>query len=207
MPPKRDVAPENLPLGRKIRQFRTGLGLTLADLANTVGVSSSLISQVERGSASPSIATLNGIAAALNVSIADLFLEPSDQPASANGSRGEAPDGDKAFVVRRGRRRRLAAVQRPRITFELLSSPNRKLEFLMGEFEPGSASPPEPESFVAHPGEEHLLCLEGSVVVIVGGREFSLGEGDSVSFDCTEPHRVENRGTSKAVLVIVLLAV
>jgi transcriptional regulator with XRE-family HTH domain len=185
-------------LGAKIRSERTRNGLTLQALASAVGVSPSLISQVERGAASPSITTLRKLAQALNVPMAALFLDPGDGP--ENGDSASEAD----IVVRQGRRKRMYAA-RSRVEYQLLTPDlGRQIEFLLGEFEPGSSAPPEPGTFVAHPGEENFLCLAGKVVMIVGQREFELGEGDSISFDCQIPHRLENRGDATARLVIAI---
>jgi transcriptional regulator with XRE-family HTH domain len=190
--PADEVEQEMLEVGRKIRVRRLQAGLTLQRLARSVGVSQSLISQVERGLASPSITTLRRIAAALDVPIAALFL--GDEVAS----RGETDRMGKRLVVRRPERKRLH-VPRSKIGYELLTPDlNRKIEFLWIQYEPGSVTHPAPMS---HPGEEDALCLEGSVVVTIDGQDFVLNEGDSISFDSGRPHQVENRTDKRAVLI------
>jgi len=181
-----------LEVGRKIRVRRLQAGLTLQSLARAVGVSQSLISQVERGLASPSITTLRRIAAALDVPIAALFL--GDDVAS----HGETDRLGRRLVVRRAERKRLH-VPRSKIGYELLTPDlNRKVEFLRIQYEPGSVTHPAPMS---HPGEENAVCLEGSVVVTIDGHDFVLNEGDSISFDSGRPHQVENRTDKRAVLI------
>lgn len=183
---------EMLEVGRKIRVRRLDAGLTLKQLAGTVGVSQSLISQVERGLASPSITTLRRIAAALEVPIAALFLG-DEVP-----SHGETDRLGRRLVVRRHERKGLH-VPRSKVDYELLTPDlNRKIEFLWIEYEPGAITHPDP---MAHPGEENAVCLEGSVVVTIDREEFVLTEGDSISFDSGRPHQVENRTNKRAVLV------
>jgi transcriptional regulator with XRE-family HTH domain len=190
--PADEVEQEMLEVGRKIRVRRLQAGLTLQRLASTVGVSQSLISQVERGLASPSITTLRRIAAALDVPIAALFL--GDDVASY----GETDRLGRRLVVRRAERKRLH-VPRSKIGYELLTPDlNRKVEFLRIQYEPGSMTHPAPMS---HPGEENAVCLEGSVVVTIDGHDFVLNEGDSISFDSGRPHQVENRTDKRAVLI------
>ena len=187
-----DVEQEMLEVGRKIRARRQQAGLTLQKLATAVGVSQSLISQVERGRASPSITTLRRIAAALDVPIAALFL--GDEVPSP----GETDRLGRRLVVREAERKRLH-VPRSKIDYELLTPDlNRKVEFLWIQYEPGSVTHPTP---MAHPGEENAVCLEGSVVVTIDGQDFVLNEGDSISFDSGRPHQVENRTDERAVLV------
>jgi transcriptional regulator with XRE-family HTH domain len=190
--PADEIEQEMLEVGRKIRVRRLQAGLTLQSLARAVGVSQSLISQVERGLASPSITTLRRIAAALDVPIAALFL--GDDVAS----HGETDRLGRRLVVRRAERKRLH-VPRSKIGYEHLTPDlNRKVEFLRIQYEPGSVTHPAPMS---HPGEENAVCLEGSVVVTIDGHDFVLNEGDSISFDSGRPHQVENRTDKRAVLI------
>jgi len=190
--PTDEIEQEMLEVGRKIRVRRLQAGLTLQRLASAVGVSQSLISQVERGLASPSITTLRRIAAALDVPIAALFLG-DEMP-----SRGETDRLVRRLVVRHPERKRLH-VPRSKIGYELLTPDlNRKVEFLWIQYEPGSVTHPTPMS---HPGEENAVCLEGSVVVTIDGQDFVLNAGDSISFDSGRPHQVENRSDQRAVLI------
>jgi transcriptional regulator with XRE-family HTH domain len=190
--PEEQLKREALDLGQAIRTLRLERKLTLQAVASAANLSQSLISQVERGLASPSISALRRIAGALDVPIAALFLgdgEPSDDESDRWGRR---------LVVRRHERKGLH-VPRSKVVYELLTPDlSRKIEFIWIEYEPGSVTHPEPMS---HPGEENAVCLEGSVVVIVDGQEFVLNEGDSISFDSGRAHQVENRSTERAVLV------
>jgi transcriptional regulator with XRE-family HTH domain len=185
------VDAERLAFGQKIRSLRMAADMTLQDLASAVSVSQSLISQVERGLASPSITSLRRIAAALGVPVAALF---------ADGTSGsdENDRSGRRLVVRKHERKKLR-VPPSRVAYELLTPDlNRDIEFIWIEYEAGSVTHPEPMS---HPGEENAVCLEGTVVVTIEGEEFTLSEGDSISFDSGRPHKVENRGTERAVLV------
>jgi transcriptional regulator with XRE-family HTH domain len=194
-PPAKPVAvPEGeaLQLGAQIRTLRARAGLTLQALAGNIGVSASLISQVERGIASPSITTLRHIAAALDVPVAALFI---DTGASADR---ETDRFGRTIVVRASARKHLH-VPRSQIVYELLTPDlNRQIEFLWIEYAPGATAHPSPMS---HPGEENAVCLEGSVVVTIEDEGFVLGEGDSISFDSGRLHQVENQTTERAVLI------
>lgn len=188
--------PEALELGRTIRRLRTEAGLTLSELSETAGVSKSLISAIELGRAAPSISTLRGVCHSLGVPLAQLFLG-----GDPDGSQDRDATG-RRVVVRKPERRRL---RRSGSYYELLTPDvNRKVEFLWAEFEGGVGAPPESGAYVAHPGEENVLCLSGSVVFNIDGREFKLAEGDSISFDCSVPHRLDNPSRSKTALVIAI---
>jgi transcriptional regulator with XRE-family HTH domain len=183
---------EALELGRAIRVLRLERALTLSAVAQAASVSPSLISQVERGLATPSISTLRRIAGSLGVPIAALFL------GDGGASDGESDSAGRRLVVRRDERKGLH-VPRSKVVYELLTPDlNRKVEFIWIEYEPGAVTHPEPMS---HPGEENAVCLEGSVVVIIEEQEFVLSEGDSISFESGRPHQVENRSNDRAVLV------
>jgi transcriptional regulator with XRE-family HTH domain len=179
-------------LGQQIRTLRKRAGLTLQSLAQAVGVTASLISQVERGVASPSVTTLRQIASALDVPVAALFV---DTPSNADG---EVDHFGRRLVVRRAERKGLRLPQ-SRVVYELLTPDlNRQIEFIWIEYEPGEMAYPEP---MAHVGEENALCLEGSVVVTIDGEAFILNAGDSISFDSGRMHQVENRSDERAVLI------
>jgi transcriptional regulator with XRE-family HTH domain len=186
---------EDLELGRKIRDLRQLRKLGVGELARRVGVSRSLISQIERGVASPSLTTLRGIAEVLGVPVAALFLGSDD------ASGGESDRQGRRLVVRAHERKRLHS-SHANVSYELLTPDvDRKIEFVAAEVEPGTSVPAEEGIFVAHQGEENVLCERGSVTFIIAGEEFHLGPGDSISFDCSVPHRMENRGDTTARLV------
>jgi transcriptional regulator with XRE-family HTH domain len=187
-----------LELGSTIRALRRQAGLTVEQLAGNVGVSRSLISAIELGRAGPSIGTLRGIAQALNVPMAALFTGDAD-PSVADGN-----GSGQRMVVRRHARKRIST-RRSGISYELLTPDvNRQVEFFWAEFEPGSSAPPGRGEFTAHVGEENALCLHGSVVMIIGTTEFTVNDGDSISFDCSVPHRLENRGAETATLIFAI---
>jgi transcriptional regulator with XRE-family HTH domain len=183
---------EGRELGKKIRSLRLQAKMTLQSLAQSVGVSESLISQVERGQVSPSITTLRRLAAELNIPLAALFLE------STRASSIETKLDGRQIIVRRQERKKLR-VARSRVNYELLTPDlSGKIEFLWIEYAPGTTAH---STSMAHRGEENAVCLKGSVVVTIEGRDFVLNEGDSISFDSGRAHQVENRTNEPAILV------
>lgn len=165
-----------LAIGSKLRTLRQAKQMTLHDLAGRTGLSSSMLSLLERGKAAPSIGTLVAIGSALGVRTAEVLADPpahgstpsvsrrADQPVHAT------PDG----------------VQR-RI---LCSDPGNGIEISMVEFGPGTASAPRP---TAHGGYEFGIVVAGVLEVTVRGKLFTLKEGDLVSYGSTDPHRIVNR--------------
>lgn len=190
-----DVEPDTaaVALGARLRELRTGRELTLEALATTVGVSRSLVSAIELGRSSPSLTTLRKIAAGLEVPMAALFTAVDDA--------GESPD---EMVVRLGERKRLSG-PRSGVRYELLTpDAERQVEFLWAELEPGMGAPQEATLRVSHTGEENVLVVEGEVLFSVDGKDYELASGDSISFDCSLPHRVDNRATRTAKLVVAI---
>lgn len=188
-----DFSSESRQLGATIRARRTELGLTTAQLGQSVGVSRSLISQVERGHASPSITTLRGIAAALGVPVVALFA------GEAAGLSSFDRHGQR-LVVRSFERKALYRPGTTNVVYELLTPDfNRQVEFMRIEIGPETTTPEA--GFSQHVGEESHFCLEGSYVILVDGEEFVINEGDSISFDAGQPHRVENRSERRVVIL------
>lgn len=189
--------PEYAEMGDRLREARQSRGLSLRVLADRLGVSPSLISQVETGRAKPSVSTLYAIVSELGISL-DELLFPDARP--ARPTQGVvAPAGDAserllpAEPVQRSRGRkaiRLASgVVWERLTTE--SIPN--VDFLYVTYEIGGASSPE-HAFQRHGGQEWGYVLSGRLGVTVAFDEYVLGPGDAIALDSMRPHRLYNLG-------------
>jgi transcriptional regulator with XRE-family HTH domain len=162
-------------VGRRVREERLHQKIGLRELARRVGVSASLISQVELGKASPSVGTLYAIVNALGISLDELFLEqPTVRTIQPVVRRGEG----KVVQLASG-------VQWQRLTPE---SP-QDVDFLFVAYEIGSESCPA-DSLLRHSGTEYGHVLEGRLGITIGFETYELGAGDSVSFESTMPHRL-----------------
>jgi transcriptional regulator with XRE-family HTH domain len=172
-------------LGKKIRDLRLRRGMTVQQLAAASDLSKGFISQVENEHTSPSLATLQDLARALETSVAYLVLEEDQVP----------------FVVRSKDRRRLSlSVNSPGI--EVLSaSPKRNLEVLIAELPAGV---PAGDQRHHHHGEECVLCMEGRVTLTLGENTLALETGDSCHFDGRVPHAFENAGDTLARVLIAI---
>jgi transcriptional regulator with XRE-family HTH domain len=189
-------ASETRRLGLRVRELRRMKKLTTRELAQRAGVSASLINQLENGTSGASVVSMRKIAAALEVPIAEFFLEPrgSSDSSVTSVSRNTS---NLVRIVRRDQRKRLH-VPESNFTFELLTPDLQgSIEFLWFELDPGRAQ--EESMPHQHPGEECALVLSGTMHLIVGSEEYVLGPGDSVVFDPAIPHRMENRGTMKLI--------
>jgi quercetin dioxygenase-like cupin family protein len=154
--------------------------VTLREVAAAAGVSESFVSQVERGVANPSMASLRRMAEALGESVASLFV-------------GSEPTG---MVVRAGERKRLAHPAGALDDY-LLTPPGAKtLQIIYSVVAPGDGSGEEPYT---HPADEEVvIVLAGRLTVSSNGQEYVLEEGDSLLLDPRLPHGYRNPGTEPA---------
>ncbi len=177
-------------IGSRVRAERLRQRIGVRELARRVGVSPSLISQVELGRASPSVGTLYGIVNVLGLSLDKLLLEHGG---GADAARSDPPELDP--VVRRGEGQviRLASG----VVWERLTPPSpQDVDFVSVVYEPGGESCPE-DSLMRHSGSEYGHVLTGRLGVTVGFDTHELGPGDSISFESTMPHRLFNAGAKR----------
>ena len=176
-------ATTELQLGPRIRALRQARGFTLRELAERAGVTESFLSQVEREVTSPSIASVQRIAGALDLAIAELFVE-------------EAPHGR---VVRRADRRRIAYPGLGAVDEFLTSGLDGRLQVILSTIEPGGGTGDEP--YAHDSDEEVVIVLSGSLELWVADERHLLGEGDAITYSSRLPHRNRNAGDGLAVIL------
>lgn len=206
---------------------RAELGISMSQLARQIGVSPSMISQIERGQSLPSVATLFALADALGAELDAFFTDPEvdrgavpatavPDPSIADDSErlphvteaawrgrddGPKSDVDDLYMVSAGRRTGLDI--RGGVRWERLTPvPLRHLEFLELIYAPHAQSDTE---LYRHPGVEMVYVVEGRFVVYVGFDEYDLGPGDSLAFPSSRPHRYTNPTDSVSRAVTVIL--
>ena len=193
--PTRNGKLDHPEMGDALREARAARGLSLRELADRLGVSPSLISQIETGRANPSVSTLYAIAAELDISLDELLFNDRRAPepaptvfrAEAVGTMAPAAPLQRAFD--RHRIRLASGVLWERLTTQ--SEPG--IEFLHVTYEPGGASGP-PDAFQRHPGHEWGYVLSGRLQVRIGFDEYTLEPGDAISINSTIPHRLATIG-------------
>ncbi len=190
------ATPEYGEMGDRLREARQARGLSLRALADRLGVSPSLISQVETGRAKPSVSTLYSIVTELGISLDELLFIDARRPAAAAEPPAGEPDADGVLprdpvqpATTRKKIRLASGVVWERLTSE--SVPNA--DFFYVTYEVGGASSAEDE-FQHHGGQEWGYILSGRLGVTVGFDEYLLGPGDAIAFDSTTPHRLHNVG-------------
>lgn len=183
-------------LGTRLRAEREQHGMALREMARRVGVSPSLISQIERGLVTPSVGTLWSMATELGLIMDELFRN-AEQSAVPAEQPGESPSDSR--VQRRDSRKRLrlaGGVEWERLT----AQPDDDVEFLYVKYEAGAESCPE-DSLFRHGGKEYAYVLEGRLGVQIGFERYELGPGDSVSFKSQSPHRLWAIGDGPAIAI------
>jgi transcriptional regulator with XRE-family HTH domain len=159
-------------LGNRIRAARSRRSLSAAELASAAGVSKSLVSQIERGIAAPSIDTVRRLASVLEVPVFSLFMEEPDQ----------------GMIVRRDERR-LVRYPGTHATREVLSPTLGGRMVLLWVTFPAGEEGREP---VRHIGEECVVVVRGTLEVTLGDQNVVLETGDSMTFDSEVPHAFRN---------------
>jgi transcriptional regulator with XRE-family HTH domain/quercetin dioxygenase-like cupin family protein len=192
-------------LSEKLRALRREKNLTLQQVADTAGLSKAFVSQIESGTANPSLVSLKRVAEALGTPLAALFeSQPNGSVSHAEVSPPETGDGGEVRVVRKDRRKRLLFPGRMTPSSLLTPDLQGKLEVVLDVLEPGDSSSNEDEHGMTHDGEEFGLILQGRYEVTVGGRTFLLEEGDSITYPSRIPHRGRAVGDQGATTLWVI---
>jgi transcriptional regulator with XRE-family HTH domain len=179
-------------IGRRLTSHRVRRGLRVAELAREVGVTPSLISQIERGQSRPSVSTLFALAQALDVPV-DAFFRDAEQARDATRADGR-------YLVRKENRAAIdieGGVRWERLTRNTMEH----LDFFELIYQPGAESHPRQYT---HPGTEMVLVMQGLLEITVGFERYRLGPGDSIDFPSSMPHRYVNPGEQTAHAVTVI---
>jgi transcriptional regulator with XRE-family HTH domain len=174
-------------VGNKLRTIREERGLSQRELAQRAGISTNAISLIERDENSPSVSTLQSLAAALNVRMSYFFddheptqvlhVKAGNRPAISNkGVQIEGLDGKLNY---------------------------QEMEPFLVSLQPNSGSG---ERQVVHTGHEMVYCLSGSVEYLIDGQIYSLEAGDFLLFEAHLPHLWRNVTEEDASVLLVLQA-
>jgi len=193
-------------LGKRLREARESKEIGLRELARRLGVSASLISQIETGKTEPSINTLFAMVSELELSVNEIVFDsrvetpaaPSsgeDAAARAGDSGagtprlgGPGPAEPPGSPVQRSTSRTSISLESGVSWQRLTAQPDHKVDFLYLRYPPGSESTPA-DSLMRHNGTEYGYILSGTLQVSIGFDTYEIGPGDTIAFDCTRPHR------------------
>jgi quercetin dioxygenase-like cupin family protein len=184
---------ESYRIGPKIRELRQRKGMGLVQLGAHTGLSSGMLSKIERGQLFPTLPTLLRVALVFGVGLEHFFAQNEERPAMA--------------VVRKKDRMRLPdrpGADKPAYFFESLDFPvtDRQMEAYHADFPVGGEAA-EPHQ---HKGAELIYVLKGRLVVDVGGEAATLEEGDAMYFDPSVPHSYRQTGRASAEAIVVVTA-
>lgn len=176
-------------LGKKIATIRKNKHMTIKELAEKAKVTASMLSQLERGLANPSINTLKTIAQALDIQLFTLFVEDEVK---------------ESLIVKPSERKQmiLPTETKQLITYELLS-PDLKgdIELAIMTFTPESHTS---KDMFKHTGEEVAYVSKGKVHIQLNDEEFELESGDSVKIPPNMLHRWYNPYNEEAQVIFAV---
>ncbi|MDP3895114.1 MAG: XRE family transcriptional regulator [Mesorhizobium sp.] len=179
-----DSMRDGMHLANDLRALRKVRGLTLADLAATLGRSIGWVSQIERGLSRPAIGDLRAFAGAYGVPISLFFAH--DVPSEA----------ERGVIVRAGRRRALGTAESGLVEELLSPDLGGSFELLRSEFAAGAG----PREAAVRATEEAGYVVSGRFDIEIDGVWHALGEGDSFRFR-EKPFRWRNPGDVPAVVI------
>ncbi len=168
-------------IGAHLRTLRSHRRLSLAQVANAIGISVGFLSALERSQMSGSVGTLRKLARFYKTNILDFF--------DANGAGGRRVRPSERKVLEAG----------VGVRMELLAWGNTVMEPHLFRVAPeaGSGDP------YTHEGEEFLYVLRGELEITLDGEEHRLKPGDSFYFESSTPHRWKNPGRKETLVLWV----
>lgn len=198
-------------VGPRLRRARQERHIGVRELARRVEVSSSLISQVERGITRPSVRTLHAIANELGISVDELLgtdvRSTATRPDTANRDdrrSNRSPSTEQVWSseppmgrVQRSNTRKVLQVESGVRWERLTEAPDSMVDFLHVVYEVEGASDSS-EALEGHSGYEYGIVMKGQLTVTVGFETHVLDPEDSISFNASVPHRISNRGNEEA---------
>ncbi|MPZ87393.1 MAG: helix-turn-helix domain-containing protein [Nitriliruptorales bacterium] len=176
-------------IGPRLRSERESRGLSQRELARRLGLSPSLISQIEKGQSRPSVSTLYAMVNELGLSLDELLLRaPDARPDTGAPARPPVPG-----PVRRPDDRAVIVLESGVRWERIADGSGAHVDFLYVIYEVGGASS-EDGAMMRHAGREYGYVISGRLAVQIAFDTHELGPGDGISFDSTMPHRLSNIG-------------
>jgi len=179
-------------VGAQLRALRQAVGMTIADLASAAGLSPGMLSKVENGQTSPSLATLSALAGALNMPLASLFTKFDEKSDATFVKAGQGLTIERRGSSKGHRYQLLGHGVRSRVNME---------PFLITLNETSDAFP-----IFQHEGVEFIYMLEGAVVYAHGDQTYSMEPGDSLFFDANIAHGPLELRRLPAVYLSIIVA-
>jgi transcriptional regulator with XRE-family HTH domain len=173
-------------VGRALQMLRAKRGLSIRALAEKSGLAANTLSLIQNNKISPSVATLQSLATALEVPVTAFF---------ENGS----PKSRIAYI--KASQRTGAAFAHGTLEDLRAGLPHGTVEPFVVTMKPNANSGAQP---IVHTGYEFVFCLEGRIVYIIEDQTYLLEPGDSLLFESHLPHRWQNVEAVPAKTILVL---
>lgn len=176
-------------MGKRIKKKREGSGIQVKELSAQIGVTPSLISQIENGKAFPSIVTLKKVAVALQTTVGELIGE------------------DENLVqhpLLKSNERRFVKANENGTSLYLLSyhDPSKQIEPYIIRFENKSDS--SGIMTINYAGQEFCFVLKGSFDAVINERQYNLNEGDGFYFNSNQSHLFKNISDKEAEILWII---
>ncbi|MFF3877835.1 helix-turn-helix domain-containing protein [Streptomyces sp. NPDC001978] len=174
----------------RLRTARTEAKLSVRELSRRVGISPSMLSQIENGHCEPSVATLYALVSELSISFDQLLAGPGVEhgpgPLPTHPSPLVTPDKRAVLVMDSG------------VTWERLTPDSDPIvDALLVTYPPGSSSSTN-GGLMSHHGREYGFLMSGRLTLRLGFESYSLEPGSSISFDSAVPHLYVNESDEPA---------
>jgi len=178
-------------VGKRVRTLREAHGLSLRDLAKRSGVSAPMLSQVERGETSPTLAVAQRIAGGLDLPLSTLLRLDERQPVSLVRKTERRTERRDGHVVQE--------LTRP--------APGERASVTVHSLRPGGRTGgPHDRPVHAAGSRETVTVQSGRLVLVIDGDRHQLAAGDTVTFDADLPHHFENPTRRASLFLAVVTA-
>ena len=185
-------------IGARLRAARLERGLSLRSVAQALGVSASLVSQVETGKTQPSVSTLYAMVSHLGVSMDQLLgVGPGQPDVPGTPALLFGHSGPVRPAVQRAGENPVLEMENGVRWERLAVGEGGPADALLVSYEPGATSSIE-NKLMRHSGIEYAYLLEGELTLQLDFDTHVLGPGDSLQFDSVRPHLYSNHGTTVA---------
>ena len=176
-------------LSKRLKEARQSRSLSLEALAGLSGVSKSMLSQIERGESSPTIASLWNLTKALNIDFSGLL---DGAPKERSPIREVIRSAQIPVIKSRGEGCRIRILSAPETVGDT--------EIYDLEFEPNASLDSDPHRSGCM---ENLTVFSGSLTVTTDGVSETLNRGDTVRYVADRPHSIQSKSKkSRAVLIV-----
>ncbi len=176
-------------LGQTVMHYRKSQKMTIREFAEYSGISTSLISQIERGQANPSLNVLELISKALNVPIYTLFINDINTD---------------TLISRKKDRNKIYREDARHTVYDVLTPDFMKanIEVLMMDLKPNGLTT---NSHYSHSDKEEIaIIMNGQITVDLNGKKYNLKEGDVVRIPPKLKHRFINMNDQVATVLFIL---